>query len=181
MKVSPSAATLRRSAEVLALARIFKPAAPVPLTCTRTPTPISVGERGSVGCGVDVGVGVGVGEGVGDAVQTMAVGRGPEGCAIGLEKSHIPVRMTRRMPPTNKARHPHCHKLARAPPFVVTPVLYSGWQKAQPAWNLRLLGNVIKKGVGSRKQEVGSKEKHIPTSYFILLTSYSISQTRRKR
>ena len=126
MKVSPSAATSRRSAEVLALARILRPAVPVPLTCTRTPTPISVGESGNVGCGIGVGVGVGVDVGVGDAVQTMAVGRVPSGCDDGLEKSHIPVRMTRRMPPINKARHPHCQKVARAPPFVVTPVLYSG-------------------------------------------------------
>ena len=126
MKVSPSAATLNRSAVALALARIFRPAAPVPLTCTRTPTPISAGERGSVGCGVSVSVGVGVGEGVGDAVHMIAVGRGPDGCAVGLEKSHIPVKTTRRMPPINKARHPHCHQLARAPPFSVTLVLYSG-------------------------------------------------------
>jgi hypothetical protein len=73
-----------------------------------------------------VGVGVGVDVGVGDAVQIIAVGRGPAGSVDGLEKSHIPVKMTRRMPPINKARHPHCQKLARAPPFVITPVLYSG-------------------------------------------------------
>jgi hypothetical protein len=123
---------------------MFRPAAPVPLTCTRTPTPISVGEVGNVGCGVGVGVDVGVGEGVGDAVQTMAVGRGPGGWDAGLENSHIPVTTTRRMPPINKARHPHCHKLARAPPFSVTFVLYSGYQKAQPAWNLRPVSNVLK-------------------------------------
>jgi len=124
MKVSPSAATPRRSADVLARARMLSPAAPVPLTCTRTPIPISVGGDSDVGGGVGVGVDVGVG--VGEAVQTMAVGRGPDGGVDGLEKSHIPVRMTRRMPPINKARHPHCQKLARTSPFVITPVLYSG-------------------------------------------------------